>query len=50
MDAKSVLVTFLRIPSISATGEGIEDSANFLNEIMNSMGIKTEIEKLAGIR
>ncbi|NON62959.1 M20/M25/M40 family metallo-hydrolase [Acidianus sp. RZ1] len=48
MEAKDTLIRFLRIPSISATGEGIEDTANFLSEIMKSMGIKTEIEKAGG--
>lgn len=44
----STIKTFLRQPSISASGEGIRECARLLTEIMTESGIRTEIFETAG--
>ncbi|AEE93278.1 peptidase M20 [Acidianus hospitalis W1] len=39
---------FLKIPSISATGEGIRNASSWLKEFMEELGIKTEIVETKG--
>ena len=41
-------VEFLQHPSISATGEGIRDTASWLREFMEELGIKATIEETGG--
>ena len=43
------LIEFLKIPSISATGEGIENAANFLKDtIERTLGVKAYVDKTKG--
>jgi acetylornithine deacetylase/succinyl-diaminopimelate desuccinylase-like protein len=43
------LIEFLKKPSISATGEGIEETANYLKETIEKLlGVKSNIEKTKG--
>jgi acetylornithine deacetylase/succinyl-diaminopimelate desuccinylase-like protein len=44
----SKLIEFLRIPSISALGEGIREASQWLKEFMEELGIKTSIEETSG--
>ncbi|BDC18843.1 M20/M25/M40 family metallo-hydrolase [Acidianus sp. HS-5] len=39
---------FLKIPSVSATGEGINEAASWLKEFMKELGINAEIVKTKG--
>jgi len=41
-------INFLKLPSISATGEGIEETAFYLRDLMNRFGIKGEVKKTKG--
>ncbi|MEM3330085.1 MAG: M20/M25/M40 family metallo-hydrolase, partial [Saccharolobus sp.] len=45
----STLIEFLKIPSISALGQGIEDAANFLKDnIERLLGVKAYVERTKG--
>ena len=42
------LLEFLKIPSISATGEGIKETAEWLREFMREIGINVRLEDTGG--
>ncbi|BFH73065.1 M20/M25/M40 family metallo-hydrolase [Sulfurisphaera javensis] len=44
----SKLIDFLKIPSVSATGEGIREASSWLKEFMKELGIKSEIVETNG--
>lgn len=47
-EALSYLIRLLEHPSVSATGEGIKETAEFLKDLMNSFGIKATIIETKG--
>ncbi len=45
----NTLIQFLKMPSVSATGEGIEETANYLKDTVERMlGVKAYVEKTKG--
>jgi acetylornithine deacetylase/succinyl-diaminopimelate desuccinylase-like protein len=41
-------VDYLKMPSISAQGIGVEDVANYLNDMLTSLGFECELAPTAG--
>ncbi|MEM0173721.1 MAG: M20/M25/M40 family metallo-hydrolase [Sulfolobaceae archaeon] len=47
-ESLNLLIKFLKIPSISATGEGIREAAEFLKDLMKDFGISSSIINVGG--
>src|SRR5579875_245701 len=47
-EALKTYIDFLRRPSVSASGEGIRDTANYLVGLLSSLGVKASVEETGG--
>jgi len=47
-EALKTYIEFLQKPSVSASGEGIRDTAEYLKRLLSSLGVKASIEETGG--
>jgi acetylornithine deacetylase/succinyl-diaminopimelate desuccinylase-like protein len=47
-EALKTYLEFLQRPSISASGEGVRDTANYLRSLLSSLGVEARVEETGG--
>ncbi|MEM0321737.1 MAG: M20/M25/M40 family metallo-hydrolase, partial [Thermoprotei archaeon] len=47
-EALNTYIDFLQRPSVSASGEGVRDAAEFLRRLLTSLGVKASVEETGG--